>query len=112
MPKAQSVTYSVLAGAGKDWAVHGQTHDMTAAMNAARSLLTSKQAPQVRVVKEFLDSKSGRNVTAIILDENAAQAPAPRSGGGSGGALRWLAIALVMFAVGFGGVFALKTFFL
>src|SRR3546814_12605206 len=86
MSKTQSVTYSVLAADGKDWAVHGQTTDMTAAMKAARNLLTSEQAPHVRVIKEFLDTRSGRNVSATILDEKTAQVSAPSAGGG---AVRW-----------------------
>jgi hypothetical protein len=109
MSKTQTVTYSVLAADGKDWAVHGQTTDMTAAMKAARNLLTSEQAPHVRVIKEFLDTRSGRNVSATILDEKTAQVSAPSAGGG---AVRWLIIAVAMFAIGFGGVFAVKTFFL
>lgn len=110
--KTQTVTYSVLAADGKDWAVHGQTTDMTAAMKAARNLLSTKQSPQVRVIKEFLDTSSGRNVSATILDEKIAQASAPRTGGAGGGMLRWLLVAIAMFALGFGGVFAIKTFFL
>src|SRR3546814_12971081 len=84
------------------------TTDMTAAMKAARNLLTSEQAPHVRVIKEFLDTRSGRNVSATILDEKTAQVSAPSAGGG---AVRWLIIAVAMFAIGFGGVFAVKTFF-
>lgn len=112
MSKTQTVTYSVLTADGKDWAMHGQTTDMTAAMKAARNLLNTKQAPQVRVIKEFLDTSSGRNVSATILDEKIAQVSALRPGGASGGILRWLVIATAMFAMGFGGVFAIKTFFL
>lgn len=112
MSKTQTVTYSVLTADDKDWAVHGQTTDMTAAMKLARNLLSTKRAPQVRVIKEFLDTSSGRNVSATILDEKIAQASAPRSGTAGGGTLRWLLIAIAMFALGFGGVFAIKTFFL
>ena len=109
MLKSQSVTYSVLTPNGKDWTVQGQTGDMSAAMKAARALLTAQKAAQVRVTKEFLDSSSGRNVTTTILDEKAKSAGVAESGGGT---TRWLVIALLMFAVGFGGVYAVKTFFL
>ncbi len=109
MSKTQSVTYSVLTGNGKDWAVHGQTADMQAALKSARGLVSAQQASQVRVVKEFLDSRSGRNVRTTILDEGSAQGAGPAEGGGTA---RWLLVAVIMFAVGFGGVFAAKTFFL
>lgn len=109
MAKVQSVTYSVLTADGKDWSLHGRTTDMAAAMKTARGLLSKQQAPQVRVVKEFLDSSSGRNVTATILDEKVGAVSAAAPGGGI---MRWAVVALVMFAVGFGGVYAAKTFFL
>lgn len=106
MSKAQSVTYSVLTPEGKDWAVQGRTRDMAAAMKTARGLLTAQKAPQVRVVKEFLDSQSGRNVSTTIFDQKAGAATA------AGSPVRWAVIAVAMFAVGFGGVYAVKTFFL
>lgn len=109
MAQAQSVKYSVLTAAGKDWSVRGETGDMTAALNAARGLLASRQAPHVRVIKAFVDGSSGRNVTTTIFDEKAGRKSASPA---AGGAARWLTIAGVMFAVGFAAVFALKTFFL
>lgn len=109
MSKTQSVTYSVLTGNGKDWAVHGQTADMQAALKSARGLIAAQQASQVRVIKEFLDGRSGRNVKTTILDEGSAQDLEPAE---SGSATRWVFVAVAMFAVGFGGVFAVKTLFL
>jgi hypothetical protein len=108
MAKAQSVKYSVLTAEGKDWSTRGETGDMGAALKAARGLLSS-QAPHVRVVKEFLDTASGRNVTTTIFDEKYGHksASAPK-----GGTMRWLMIAVVMFGLGFAAVFAAKTFFL
>jgi hypothetical protein len=109
MSKTQSVTYSVMTGNGKDWAMHGQTADMQAAMKTARGLVAKQQASQVRVIKEFLDSKTGRTVKTTILDEESGRAA--EVAGGSGTA-RWVFVAIAMFAIGFGGVFAVKTFFL
>jgi hypothetical protein len=110
MSKTQSVTYSVMTGNGKDWAMHGQTADMQAAMKTARGLVSAQQASQVRVIKEFLDSKTGRTVKTTILDEESGRTVA--AGGGDGGTARWVFVAIAMFAIGFGGVFAVKTFFL
>ena len=109
MAQAQSVKYSVLTPDGTGWSVRGETGDMAAALNAARSLLTSRQAPRVQVVKAFLDSASGRNVTTTIFDEKAAHKSESTAGGG---ATRWLIIAAIMFVAGFAAVFAIKTFFL
>lgn len=109
MAQAQSVRYSVLTPQGDGWSVRGETGDMGAALNTARSLLSNRQAARVRVVKAFLDSTTGRNVTTTIFDEKSG-APAAASGGH--GAVYWLAVAVAMFAIGFGAVFAFKTFLL
>jgi hypothetical protein len=110
MSKAPSVKYSVLAGSGADWAPYGETGDMSAALGAARNLLRSGQAAKVKVVKQFLDSASGRNVTTTILEEAAGRtSETPKQGAG---AMRWLIIAGAMFLGGFGVVFLTKTYFL
>jgi len=108
MAKAPSVKYSVLTPDGSDWSVRGESGDMTAALNAARSLLKSQQAPRVRVVKDFLDSATGRNVTAIIFDEKAGNKSASAAKSGIG----WVTVAVIMFGLGFAAVFAAKKFFL
>lgn len=110
MTKAQTVKYSVLAANGAEWAPYGESGDMSAALGAARNLLRSGQAARVKVVKQFLDNATGRNVSTTILEENAGGSGAKKGAGGS--TMRWLAIAGIMFVVGFGLVFAAKTYFL
>lgn len=113
MANAQSVKYTVLTGDGDTWAPRGETANMGAAMSAAGKLLESRQAAHVRVVKEFVDAATGRTVNTTILDESVGRRPGPESAaGGGGGVVRWLAIAAGMFAVGFAGVYAARTFFL
>jgi len=109
MAKAQSVKYSVLAATGAKWTSHVQTRDMAAALEAARTLLRSGQAPRVRVVKEFLDGETGRHVETTILDESLGPNP-----GGTAVVRRlfWPAIAIGMFLTGFGLVAAVKIFVL
>lgn len=109
MAKAPSVKYSVLAANGAGWTPYGESGDMAAALGAARGLLRSGQAARVKVIKQFLDSATGRNVSTTILEEEA--------GGGTTRAagmslLRWLAIGAAMFMVGFGLVFLVKTYLL
>jgi hypothetical protein len=109
MAKAQTVKYSVLAASGADWAPYGETGDMAAALGAARNLLRSGQAAKVKVVKQFLDSATGRNVTTTILEETAGR---DAGNGGGRGAIAWLAVAGGLFVAGFGLVFVVKTYFL
>ena len=109
MAKAPSVKYSVLTTEGTEWSTRGETGDMGAALSAARGLVSSQPAAHVRVVKEFLDTASGRNVSTTIFDEKSGHksASAPKSS-----TMRWLTIAVIMFGLGFAAVFAVKTFFL
>ena len=73
MTQAQSVKYSVQTPDGSGWSVRGETGDMAVALNAARNLLSSREAPRVRVVKAFLDNANGRSVTTTIFDEKTCQ---------------------------------------
>lgn len=109
MAKAQSVKYSVLAANGPDWSPYGETGDMSAALGAARNLLRSGQAARVKVVKQFLDSATGRNVSTTILEEDSRSAAKTAGGMGAAG---WLALGGIMFVIGFGLVFLAKTYLL
>lgn len=110
MSKVQSVKYSVLAASGADWAPYGETGDMSAALGAARNLLRTGQAAKVKVVKQFLDGATGRNVSTTILEE-AAGRPAATAKAANGSA-RWLMIAGAMFVAGFGLVYLAKIYLL
>lgn len=113
MANAQSVKYTVLTGDGKAWSSRGETTDMGAAMSTAGNLLESRQAAHVRVVKEFVDGATGRTVNTTIFDKSVGQQHRPAGDAGrAAGAVRWVAMAAGMFAVGFAGVYAARTFFL